>query len=83
MNFKRLLNLNSYEWWRNHRRVVTFGGFLLIFSFWLNPIVNEARNKQLCINLVSKDFINGDYEAFESLLKKESAFLVAYMKCSK
>tara|TARA_Y100001968_G_scaffold239296_1_gene222712 strand:+ start:264 stop:515 length:252 start_codon:yes stop_codon:yes gene_type:complete len=83
MDLKKRLNLNTYEWWRNHRRVVTFGGFLVLFGFWLNPVVQVARNKQLCIDLVQKDFISGNYESFESLSKKEGAFLVAYIKCSK
>tara|TARA_Y100001968_G_C19319134_1_gene698280 strand:- start:501 stop:752 length:252 start_codon:yes stop_codon:yes gene_type:complete len=83
MNLKALLNLNSYEWWRNHRRVVTFGGFLIIFAFWLNPVVQIARNRQRCIDLVKKDFVNGNYEAFESLQRKEGAFLVAFLKCNK
>ena len=41
---KKVFNLNSYEWWRNHRRVVTFGLFLSIFAFYLgNPFYKEAK----------------------------------------
>ena len=29
--WKKVFNLNSYEWWSNHRRVVTFA--LLLFAF--------------------------------------------------
>ena len=29
--WKKVFNLHSYEWWRNHRRVVTFA--LLLFAF--------------------------------------------------
>ena len=83
MNLKALLHLNSSEWWRNHRRLVTLGGFLIVFAFWLNPVVQIARNKQRCIDMVRMDFINGNYEAFESLQPKEAAFLVAYLKCNK
>ena len=37
MDLKKALNLNSYEWWRRHRKVVTYGGFLLIFAWYIRP----------------------------------------------
>ena len=41
---KKVLNLNSYKWWKNHRGVVTFGLFLSIFAFYLgNPFHKEAK----------------------------------------
>ena len=42
---KEIFNLNSYEWWRRHRKVVTYGGFLILFSLYLSPVIKEAKYK--------------------------------------
>ena len=55
---KKIFNLNSYEWWRNHRRVVTFGGFLILFSLYLSPVIKEARYKNDCINNFNKRILS-------------------------
>ena len=49
---------NFYEWWKNHRRVLTFGGFLILFSFYLSPVIKEAKYKNLCIKLSQKGALN-------------------------
>ena len=54
MDLKKALNLNSYEWWRKHRRVVTFGGFLVLFGCWVNPVIQDSRNKNSCVRLYSE-----------------------------
>tara|TARA_Y100000739_G_C20289444_1_gene320348 strand:+ start:214 stop:525 length:312 start_codon:yes stop_codon:yes gene_type:complete len=51
---KEFFNLNSYEWWRNHRRIVTFGGFLILFALYLSPVIKEANNKNRCIKISKK-----------------------------
>jgi len=38
-----------YEWWKNHRKVVTYGAFIILFGFYLFPIVKEAKYKNQCI----------------------------------
>jgi len=44
--FKKVFNLNSYEWWRKHRRVVTFGLFLFIFTSYIKtPFDKESKEK--------------------------------------
>ena len=64
---KKFFNLNSYEWWRNHRRVVTFGLFLSIFAYYLGtPIYKEAKLKDTCAKLNSSYQITGD-EAMKKL----------------
>ena len=64
---KKVFNLNSYEWWRNHRRVVTFGLFLSIFAFYLRtPFTEEAKVKDTCAKLNSSYQISGD-EAMKQL----------------
>ena len=68
---KQLFNLNSYEWWRNHRRVVTFGLFLSIFAFYLGtPFYKEVKIKDTCAKLNSSFQITGD-EAMKKLNLKE------------
>ena len=51
---KKVFNLNSYEWWRNHRRVVTFGGFLILFAWFISPVIKQAANKNRCIEVAKK-----------------------------
>ena len=68
---KKVFNLNSYEWWRNHRRVVTFGLFLFIFTFYLRtPFDKEAKVKDTCAKLNSSYQITGA-EAIKKLNLKE------------
>tara|TARA_Y100001968_G_scaffold304507_1_gene319581 strand:- start:1425 stop:1676 length:252 start_codon:yes stop_codon:yes gene_type:complete len=80
MDFKRLLHLNSYEWWRNHRKVVTYGGFLLIFGIYLFPIIREASYKNRCIILAQKELMN--LTRSKVLKPKEESFVAAYQICN-
>ena len=43
-----------YEWWKNHRRFITLGGFIILFGFYLSPVIKEAKYKNSCISLSSK-----------------------------
>ena len=38
-----------YEWWKNHRKVVTYGSFIILFGFYLSPVIKEANYKNECI----------------------------------
>ena len=59
-NIKNLLNLNSYSWWRNHRRFVTLGIFLAIFSFYIRtPSSNNFKVKDVCGKLNASFQITG------------------------
>ena len=50
MNWKKRINLNSYEWWRNHRRVVTLGIFLALFSGYVRgPSEKDIKIKDICL----------------------------------
>ena len=64
-DLKKMLNLNSYEWWRNHRRVLTFGGFLIILGVYINPVVDNAKDKRLCAETIARN--NSD--AYEKVLR--------------
>ena len=43
-----------YEWWKNHRKVVTYGAFIIWFGFYLSPVVKEAKYKTQCIKYSTK-----------------------------
>ena len=70
MDFKKALNLNSYEWWRNHRRFVTLGIFLVLFaSYTRGPSASDFKVRDTCGRLNSNYQITGE-EAIK-LLKLE------------
>ena len=57
---KKLFNLNNYEWWRNHRRFITLGIFLGLFSFYIRiPSANEFKVRDTCGKLNSSYQITG------------------------
>ena len=60
-NLKKNLNLNSYEWWRNHRRFVTLGLFLLLFAVYIRePSANDFNVRDICGRLNSSYQITGE-----------------------
>ena len=78
-----------YQWWENHRRVVTFGGFLILLGFYLSPVIQESKYKNTCIRLSEKGALNkfnGD-NIGETLLKEtglsinELAKIAGYKNC--
>ena len=87
---KKFFNLNSYEWWRNHRRVVTFGGFLILFSLYLSPVIKEAKYKNDCINNSKKGLLSvwknkeagKDIEQKSGLTVEEFVKIEAYRNCN-
>ena len=38
----------------NHRKVFTYGAFIILFGFYLSPIVKEAKYKTQCIKYSNK-----------------------------
>ena len=78
-----------YEWWKNHRKVVTYGTFIVLFGFYLFPAVKEAKYKNQCIKLSTKVALtkfNKD-DIAETLLKEtglsidELAKIEGYKNC--
>ena len=56
-----------YQWWKNHRKIVTFSLLLSIFTFYLRaPFDREARVRDTCAKLNSSYQIRGD-EAIKKL----------------
>ena len=43
-----------YEWLKNHTRLITLGGFIILFGLYLSPVIKEAKYKNNCIRLSSK-----------------------------
>ena len=67
LNLKKKLNLNSYEWWRNHRRFVTLAAFLALFAVYVrNPSANDFKVRDTCGKLNSSFQITGE-EALKKL----------------
>tara|TARA_Y100001968_G_scaffold305327_1_gene321081 strand:- start:454 stop:789 length:336 start_codon:yes stop_codon:yes gene_type:complete len=59
IDLKKKLNLNSYEWWRNHRRFVTLGIFLAIFAAYVRgPSARDFKVNDICGRL-NADLITG------------------------
>ena len=59
MDWKKKLDLNSYEWWRNHRRFVTLGIFLVLYAGYVRgPSAKDFKIKNTCGRL-SADLITG------------------------
>ena len=70
-SLKEKLNLNSYQWWKNHRRLITVGLFLSFFAFYLRtPFEREIKVRDTCAKLNSSYQITGE-EAIENLNLKE------------
>tara|TARA_Y100001978_G_scaffold119738_1_gene106674 strand:+ start:77 stop:361 length:285 start_codon:yes stop_codon:yes gene_type:complete len=66
-NLKKKLNLNSYEWWRNHRRFVTLAAFLALFAVYVRtPSANDFKVRDTCGKLNSSYQITGE-EAMKRL----------------
>ena len=60
-----------YQWWKNHRKVITFGLFLFICTFYIrSPFDREVKVKDTCAKLNSSYQITGD-EAMKTLALKE------------
>ena len=78
-----------YEWWKNHRRVVTYGAFIVLFGFYLSPVVKEAKYKNKCtkysikaaLNKFNKDNIGETLLKETGLKISELAKIEGYKNC--
>ena len=68
-DWKKVFNLNSYEWWRNHRRIVTLALLLFAFGYYVKyPSAEELRNKKLC-GIAMGGNREASNKAYEKLVK--------------
>ena len=78
-----------YEWWKNHRRLLTYGAFIILFCFYLSPIIKESKYKNQCIKYSTKGALIkfGKDDIGETLLKDiglsidELAKIEGYKNC--
>ena len=79
-----------YEWWKRHRRVVTYGGFLILFALYLSPVIKEAKYKNDCIETTKKgalaiwkkEKVEKNIEEKSGLPLEEYAKIEAYRNCN-
>ena len=61
------MKIKFYEWWKNHRKLVTIGLFLSVFAVYLRtPFQRETEVRDTCAKLNSSYQITGD-EAIKKL----------------
>ena len=81
--------IKFYEWWKKHRRVMTYGGFLILFCLYISPVIKNAKYNNICIKLSEKGAVNkfNEDNIQETLLKetgltiKELAKIESYKNC--
>tara|TARA_Y100000739_G_scaffold139765_1_gene120402 strand:- start:371 stop:625 length:255 start_codon:yes stop_codon:yes gene_type:complete len=62
-----------YQWWEKHRKIVTFGGFLILLGLYVSPVIIEAKYKNICIKLSAKGALNKfKRDNIEDILLKET-----------
>ena len=71
------LNLNNYQWWKNHRRVLTFALLIFLFtSYSRAPQLKLFNAKDICgkwwMGQIEKEF------AYRSLKLEEKGDLLDY-----
>ena len=70
------LNLNG------NGRIFTFAVLVLFFSFWINPVLQESRNKSACINISTKVVKHFYPDGEEPLDGEDFATYSAYKDCT-
>tara|TARA_Y100001968_G_C19246481_1_gene662150 strand:+ start:209 stop:475 length:267 start_codon:yes stop_codon:yes gene_type:complete len=74
MDLKKTLNLNSYEWWRNHRRFVTLGIFLALFAGYVRgPAAKDYKVRDLCGRLEAANFTEQQFKKAKRQLGLENS----------
>tara|TARA_E500000331_G_C17146750_1_gene665319 strand:- start:727 stop:972 length:246 start_codon:yes stop_codon:yes gene_type:complete len=77
---------------KDSKLIILFSSFvfLIIGGWYFNPLLQEAKNKQRCIDLMTKEFVAGNkikkYSeplGLKYLNPKETAFMAGYVKCNK
>ena len=66
-----------YEWWKNHRKLATYGIFVALFSLYFSPLIKEAKYKNLCIKYSTKGALNKfNQDNIEENLLKETGLTI-------
>ncbi len=80
MDFKKILNLDSYEWWKNHRKLIGYGGIAILLSLYISPLIQDAKNKNRCVILAKKEIKT--LARSKVLTPEEESFVAAYQICN-
>ena len=83
------MELKIFDWWKKHRSVLTYGGFIILFCLYISPFIKEAKYKNTCIKLSEKGALNkfNEDNIQETLLKEtgltieELAKIEGYKNC--
>ena len=81
--------IKLYDLWKNYRKVLTYGGFFVLFCLYISPVIKEAKFKNTCIKLSEKGALNkfNEDNIQETLLKEtgltinELAKIEGYKNC--
>ena len=74
--------IKIYEWWRNHRNILTYGGFLIFFCLYIFPIIKEVKYKNNCIKFSEKAAVNkfNEDNIKETLFKETGLTIIELAK---
>ena len=66
-----------FEWFKNQRRITTFGGLIILFGLFVSPVIKEAKYKNICIQLSEKGALNKfNADNIEKKLLKETGLTI-------
>ena len=72
-----LMTIKFYQWWKNHRKIITFGFYLILIGLYVSPVINEAKYKNICIRLSEKGALNKfNKDNIKETLLKETGLVV-------
>ena len=78
-----------YEWWKNHRKFIIYGAFIISFGFYLSPVIKDAVYKNQCtkystktaLTQLKKDDMAETYFEETGLTIDEVAKIEGYKNC--
>ena len=71
------MELKIFDWWKKHRSVLTYGGFLILFCLYISPVIKEAKYKNTCIKLSDKGALNKfNKDNIQETLLKETGLTI-------
>ena len=70
-----------YKWWEGLIRIITFGSFLFLFAWYLSPLIQSAKDKNNCIDIIATALFESEYKTLPIKEKINSARADAYVIC--
>ncbi len=75
-------NRFRYSNWKGYGSNITLGCLLFLCYLWLNPVLQEARNKNACINISTKVVSHFYPDGEPPLNANEFSLYSAYKDCT-